>query len=298
MGVPASKGEHLMSLVSRYPLIAFFVLAYVLAWSLERPLVFLRDRVTDTQGFVLVLLASNVPSVVAISLTALVWGRGAPRKFLDRLLIWRVNPLWYLVVVLGPVALAGTVVGLNALLGGSALSLGMPLLGVAFFLAFSIFPSSALGEEIGWRGYALPHMQSGRSALSASLVIGVIWALWHLPLWLTGEPARTPPLYAALVVSTVALSVILTWVYNGTGGSLLMVVVLHGTYNLLITLSIDELGRRATVPVLLYFGLVVAAAIVVVMVAERKHLCRKHRKQEEPAVIPPKSWGHKDQPEA
>src|ERR687897_1148117 len=109
-----------MSLVKRHPIISFFVLAYTLTWALESPLVFLTDSVTDTQGLILVILASNVPSVVAIVLTAMVLGRGALRKLLGRLLIWRVNPLWYLGVVLGPVALAGGVVTLNSLLGGPA----------------------------------------------------------------------------------------------------------------------------------------------------------------------------------
>jgi membrane protease YdiL (CAAX protease family) len=141
----------------------------VLTWAIESPLVFLTDSVTDTQGLVLVILASNVPSVVAIVLTASVFGRGPLRKLLARLLIWRVDPRWYLVVVLGPAALAGGVVGLNTFLGGPALSLGMPLLTAVILLAFMIFPGSALGEEIGWRGYALPCLQAGRSALSASL---------------------------------------------------------------------------------------------------------------------------------
>jgi len=90
------------------------------------------------------------------------------------------------------------------------------------------------------------------------------------------------------------MSVLLTWVYNSTGGSLLMVVILHATVNLPVTLVIDDLGTRGRVPSLLYFGLLVVAAIVVVMVAGPKHLSRKHRKQEEeqqgaaePAVATP-----------
>src|SRR5215218_3506764 len=170
----------MISLVKRHPIITFFVLTYVFTWAIESPLVFLTDSVTAIQGLVIRILASNVPSAVAIVLTAIVLGRGALRKLLSRLLIWRVDPRWYLVMILGPVALAEGVVALNILLGGPALSLGMPLLGVAVFLAFSIFPGSALGEEIGWRGYALPRLQTRRSALSATLIIGVIWALWHL----------------------------------------------------------------------------------------------------------------------
>src|ERR671917_1749926 len=217
--------SRLSSVVKRHPLITFFVLAYALTWIIESPLVFLTDSVTATQGLVIVILASNVPSAVAIVLTAILFGRGALRKLLGRLLIWRVNPLWYLVVILGPVALAGGVVALNALMGGPALSLGMPLLGAAIYLAFSIFPGSALGEEIGWRGYVLPRLQTRMSALSASLFLAPIWALWHMPLWLAGwlqgAPLKTPALYAAFVVSAFATSVLLTWVYNSSGGNLL-----------------------------------------------------------------------------
>jgi uncharacterized protein len=97
-----------MSLVRRHTLIAFFVLAYALAWIIESPLVFLRDTITDAQGQVLYILSANVVSVVAIVLTATVLGRVALRKLLGQLLIWRVNPLWYLGVVLGPVALVGS----------------------------------------------------------------------------------------------------------------------------------------------------------------------------------------------
>jgi membrane protease YdiL (CAAX protease family) len=290
-----------MSLVKRHPIITFFVLTYALAWIIESPLVFLRDTITagDPPGLFLVILASNVPSVVAIVLTAIVLGRGALRKLLGRLLIWRVNPLWYLGVVLGPVALAGGTIALNTLLGRPALSFGIPsLLGLVIMLAFMIFPGSALGEEIGWRGYALPRLQAGRSALSASLILAPIWALWHLPLWLTGAPGRTPFIYAGFVVSAFALSVLLTWVYNSTGGSLLLVVLLHATVNLPITLLYDALGSRVTVPVLLYFGLTVVAAIVVVIVAGPKHLSRKHHKLEETSEISPKSSVYQAQSEA
>ena len=276
----------LWSVIKRHPLITFFVLTYALSWILESPLVFLRDSVTDTQGLVLILLVSNVPSVLAIVLTAVVLGRGSLRKLLARLVIWRVNPLWYLVVVV-PAVLAGGMVAFNALLGGPAISVDATLLSAAILLAFMIFPGSALGEEIGWRGYALPRLQTRMSALSASLILAPIWALWHLPLWLTGAPGRTPLIYAGFVVSAFGLSVLLTWVYNSTGGSLLLVVLLHGTINLPITLLYDALGSRVTVPVLLYFGLTAVAAIVVVIVAGPAHLSRKRRKQEEEGAADP-----------
>src|SRR5919112_1556425 len=273
-----------MSLVRRHPLITFFVLTYALAWILWLPLVVLQDTIPAAPGLVLVLLGSNVPSLLAIVLTALLLGRGALRKLLSRLLIWRVNPLWYLVVVLLPAALSGGMVAFNAFVGGPAISVGVPLLTVVITLAFFIFPGSALGEEIGWRGYALPRLQSGRSALSASLILGVIWAFYHLPLFFTGQAFRSPSLLVPFVVSGLALSVIITWVYNSTGGSLLLVVLLHAAANLPLTLLLEPLGSRAMVPFLLYVGLMVVAGIVVVMVAGFAHLSRKHRKQEEPAA--------------
>jgi membrane protease YdiL (CAAX protease family) len=258
-----------MSLVRRHPLITFFVLTYALAWILWLPLVVLQDTIPAAPGLVLVLLGSNVPSLLAIVLTALLLGRGALRKLL--------------VVVLGPAALSGGMVAFNAFVGGPAISVGVPLLTVVITLAFFIFPGSALGEEIGWRGYALPRLQSGRSALSASLILGVIWAFYHLPLFFTGQAFRSPSLLVPFVVSGLALSVILSWVYNSTGGSLLLVVVLHATANLPLTLLLEPLGSRAMVPFMFYVALMVVAAIVVVMVAGHAHLSRKHRKQEESA---------------
>src|SRR5215217_171460 len=288
MGWPVSpqrgEGVTLMSLVRRHPLITFFVLTYALAWILWLPLVVHQDTIPAAPGLVLVLLGSNVPSLLAILLTALVLGRGSLRKLLGRLLIWRVDPHWYLVIVLGPIALSGGMVAFNAFVGGPAISVGVPLLTVVITLAFFIFPGSALGEEIGWRGYALPRLQSGRSALSASLILGVIWAFYHLPLFFTGQAFRSPRILIPFVISGIALSVILTWVYNGTGGSLLLVVLLHATANLPLTLFLEPLGRQAMLPFLLYVGLMVVGAIVVVVVAGPAHLSRKQRKQEEPEV--------------
>jgi membrane protease YdiL (CAAX protease family) len=290
--------SNLSSVVKRHPLFSFFVLTYALSWMLESPLVLLRDAPTGTQGMVLVLLASSVPSLTAIVLTAIGLGGGALRKLLGRLLIWRVDPRWYLAVFLGPAALAGGMVALNALVGGPAIGVGVPLLAAVAMLAFSIFPGSALGEEIGWRGYALPRLQAGRSALSASLVLGVVWGVYHLPLFFMGQAARPPSLFVPFIVSTIALSVVLSWVYNGTGGSLLMVVLIHATFNLPLTLMIQPLGSQGTLPFLLWCGLAVVVAVVVVIVAGPAHLSRKHRKQEELPETSMKPLVYEAQPKA
>jgi CAAX protease family protein len=269
-----------MALLRRHPLISFFVLTYALAWGLWLPLVVLRDSIPAPLGLILTILGSAVPSLLAIVLTAMILGRGSLRKLLGRLLIWRVNPLWYVVLILVPAALAGGTVALNTLVGGPAI-IEATLLGAVILLAFMIFPGSAMGEEIGWRGFALPRLQSGRSALGASLILGVIWAFYHLPLSFTGQAFRSPSIFIPFAISTIALSVILTWVYNSSGGSLLLVVLLHATANLPLSLLLGPLGSRAMVPFVFFVGLMVVAAIVVVIWAGPEHLSRKRKKQQQ-----------------
>jgi lysylphosphatidylglycerol synthetase-like protein (DUF2156 family) len=120
----------------------------------------------------------------------------------------------------------------------------------------------------------------GRKGRSRPVVLGKI----NLLLALLG---LSPSILVPFIISTIALSVILTWVYNSTGGSLLLVVLLHATANFPLTLLLEPLGSRAVLPFWLFVGLMVVAAIVVVMVAGPKHLSRKHRKQEEQGAAQP-----------
>ncbi len=89
------------------------------------------------------------------------------------------------------------------------------------------FLGAALCEEIGWRGFALPHLQRRYSALVSSLIIGLAWAVWHWPNFLLRSDSSSWQLLA-LVPLTMAICVVWTWVYNSTGGSLFAIVVLHG----------------------------------------------------------------------
>jgi len=86
------------------------------------------------------------------------------------------------------------------------------------------------GEEIGWRGYATPRLQAGHSALTAALVVGMIWALWHIPKALTAGSGQDYPFWL-FVLDTVAKAIVFAWVYNGTGGSLWAVTLLHASVN-------------------------------------------------------------------
>jgi hypothetical protein len=137
-----------------------------------------------------------------------------------------------------------------------------------------------IGEEIGWRGYALPKLQASYSALVSSLVLGVIWFLWHLPLFFTaGTSYSNTPLWVFLVF-LLPFSILISWVFNSTGGSVLMVMILHAVMNA----STGPLWR--TIPDgattigntniwLIQAGLLWAGVIVVVLVYGATNLSRK-----------------------
>lgn len=265
------------SLLRRHPVLVFFALCYAASWTLWAPLALLRDDLPDALQVVLLVLGSLVPSATAILLVAVLRESSGVRELLGRLLIWRVGMRWILVVLAGPL-LVPCAFGVSALFGGSfpALETSIPL--VLLTLGLSIFPGSALGEELGWRGFALPHLQGRHSAVGASLVLGVVWGMWHLPLWLTGSVSHPLGLYPAFVVAVLASSVLYTWIYNNTRGSLLIVVLFHATTNLPLSIYPDVLVSGAVPPFLIYVALVVMTAAVVAAAAGPANLSRHHRR--------------------
>jgi membrane protease YdiL (CAAX protease family) len=271
-------------LARRRPLLTFFVSCYALSWTLWIPLAVFRDAVPGTVGVLAVLIGSNVPSVVAIFLTVLSGRHDATRALLGQLLIWRVGVRWYL-VLLGPTVLVlGAITGVAVVRGGPMAALAVPIGSAIITLAFMTFPGSALGEEIGWRGFALPRLQAGRSALTASLILGTLHAFWHLPLWLRGLPDYPPlRLYPAFAIQVVALAVTYTWLYNSTRGSLLLAVLFHTATNAPVTLVLLPLGiQNYALPFWLMAAGMVLAAIIVVAVFGPAQLSRHHRLQHPP----------------
>ena len=275
----APRRVHTQSLVRRHPLISFFVLTYAVAWLLWAPLVIFRNQLPGPLGFVLGLLGTLVPSTLGLLFVGLLRGRPGVRRVLRRLVHGRIGLRWYL-AVLALAMLAPLGLGLSILMGGEAPVVDKTIFGILFLFAFHIFPGSALGEEIGWRGFALPRMQARQSALKASLVIGILWGSWHLPLWLTGTESHPISLFVPFVVSVIATSVLCTWLYNNTGGSQLIIVLFHAAANLPLTVLFERLGAQ---PFLIYVALNVLAAAAVVIATGAEHLSRTaHRQIEQP----------------
>ena len=265
---------YLVSLIRRHPLITFFVLAYALAWWIWILYAF---GIT----FLGPIFALG-PFLAAIIVTALTRGTTGLKALLSRMVRWRVGLGWYAAALLVPVAVYLFAVSLNILLGARASTaeqFGSWYLIFPLFAYSLLFPlSGAFGEELGWRGYALPRVQARLWALSAALIIGVIQTAWHLPLFMSDR--STPPV--PLIVGYMGLGILATWVFNNTRGSVLMTMLLHASNNT----NVGFFGEMFTGADLVRMSWLLAAgwcvaAIVVVVVAGPKHLSRRHRKQEE-----------------
>ena len=229
---PAEGATHL-SLVRSHPLVAFFTLAYGISWAMLLVLYGL----LGLPAALVILLQTLGPTLAALAVTGILEGRAGQRRLLARIRIWRVARRWYLFALVGipaacvlaALALPGAVVGLD----------GQPAVKVAIeYLVLIVvgFWSGPLFEEPGWRGFALPRMEAGMGALRGTLVLGVMWAAWHLPQYLVPEWADQnggldPVLVAAFLLMVVGISPVLTWVYNRTGGSLFLAMLAHASIN-------------------------------------------------------------------
>jgi uncharacterized protein len=223
-----------MALAMRqHPLLTFSLLAFGITWAVWVP------RAAGAQLGVVGQAWTWAPAVAALLAAALTGGRGAVRELGRRLVRWRVGWHWYVIVLAGPAAFTLTVAGIYAQLGGSwaaaaplALREGPWVLLPLFLLILAL--TDGVGEELAWRGFALPRLLSGHGAFWASGILGVLWALWHLPLvWTEGAPLHQQPVWL-LLFDTTAKSVLFTWVFLHTRGSVLLAVLLHASTNLFV----------------------------------------------------------------
>jgi membrane protease YdiL (CAAX protease family) len=217
--------------------LAYALLAYAVTWALWLPY-YLSSAGLGLLPFPLpglvVVLGQYGPSVAAFTLAAFTGGGPAVRGLIRRYGQWRVSLGWYLLVIVGPLALLVlTLVGRVGVAPLEAAGPDGPSIALEYLLSVLVLKlvlGGALGEEAGWRGFALPRLQARHGPLRGSLILGAIWAGWHAPLYL--DPVRVvqnPPLPFA--IGLLALAVVYTWVYNHTGGSLLLAILLHAGVN-------------------------------------------------------------------
>ncbi|MFC6865331.1 CPBP family intramembrane glutamic endopeptidase [Halomicroarcula sp. GCM10025817] len=261
--------------VSNHPVATFFVVAYLLSWTAWTPLVFGDWWATwsplilanDLQTMLFIMVGGFGPLVAAALVT---WVIGdSIREWAAQLLRWNV-PVRYWVFALSFPAIAvitASAIHMFVFDGQfSPESTSVLLLYPVLFL--QVFLVGGGNEELGWRGFALPRLQRSYSALAASLIIGVGWFAWHLPLFLVAgsTQAGDPVYYYALAV--IALSVVFTWLYNETGGSVLLTMVLHASVNTggIFYLVGGGTALQTDLPNGLYAVVFLLAALVLVVV--------------------------------
>jgi uncharacterized protein len=168
------------------------------------------------------------PLIAAVIVTAVVDGRRGLRELGSRMIRWRVGWQWYAAALLIPLAVVLGTGGLTVALGApdSAIrDLELSALVLAFALRFVVPFFAPLGEEPGWRGFALPRMLADRSPFEATLILGLIVAVWHVPLIFIAEE----DLPAIFLLTTVAVTFFYTWLFVHSGGSVFITILAHAT---------------------------------------------------------------------
>src|SRR5215213_129113 len=265
-----------MSLVRRYPVTAFFVLACALSWW---PWILYSVGLSPTP------IVGVGPFLAALLVLALTEGKSGVMGLLRRMVRWRVGLQWYAVALLLPIVVILAAAALNVLLLGAQRTSSVAELGgwstllQTFFLWLLIPGLSGTWEEPGFRGYALPRLQAGRSALLASLILGVLWAFWHLPFVVTGED-----IWIDALLFPIEWAIVYTWLFNNANGSVLIVMLFHNMNNTFSSGFVGQMfsGADSVNQAWLRLALWCVVAIVVVVVYGPQHLSREHRKQEEP----------------
>jgi membrane protease YdiL (CAAX protease family) len=210
-------------------LIPFFSITFVIAWGILGLYIFSSETMVRLFGNLtgqhpLFYVAVYAPAIAALSVISYRKGLGGIQRFLSRLLLWRTSIYWYVMLIL----VVPLVFYISALFKPGALDTLFPFSSVTAYLT-ALFLMAIKGpiEEIGWRGLALPMLQRRMAPIWASLVLGVIWAVWHLPAFMLSSTPQSAWALTPFLVGTLALSVIVTPLFNHSRGSILLPAIFH-----------------------------------------------------------------------
>jgi len=257
----------MINFLKRNTLAAYFALAILFSWAIYIPLVAVRQGWTDVQiPYSIHYFASFGPTLAALIITALTTGKEGLKELWSRITKWRVGWGYAAFSILSPIALFLIAMVIVRAVKGEWPDLR--LLGQANYLPYlgwGVLPlwlvTFGFGEEIGWRGFALPRLQKTMSVQRATLVLALIWSLWHTPAFFyldTIENLGGLIIIPGFVIGVLFGAVLFTWLYNGTGGSILMVAIWHALFDLV---TASEAGQDI-IPILTSAGVIVWALIV------------------------------------
>ena len=257
--------------IKRRAVFAYVLLAYGISWFIALPIALsYHGLITADIPLALHYILPFGPLLAALIVSKIVGGSTGLRQILGHMSKWRVGPVWLVIAIF-------SVWGLYLMSGTILVLIGQPwpdlsVFGQVMYLPYLTFAGSwclwvftyGIGEETGWRGFLLPHLQTRFSALKASILVSVVWAGWHIPMFLYNENLIAMGLMGTVfwVVGLMFGSVLLTWLYNSTGGSILMTAIWHGTFNLFTAAA----GQAAdtTSAIISMFVMILVALIVFV----------------------------------
>jgi membrane protease YdiL (CAAX protease family) len=242
---------------------AFFAIAFGLAWGLLALLILFAEQIEAVFGPVsgtnpLFILAVYSPGIAGVLLVWWHYGTKGLQRFFRRLKLWRMPLGWWVLLLIGIPAVKYLGAALNGTIGdplpASLWYAMLPLLAITLFIG-------PFGEEFGWRGVALPLLQRRFAPLWAALILGVIWGLWHLPAFVLGGTPQSAWSFGPYVIGVLALSVMVTPMFNAARGSVLIAILFHFQMNLPIWPEAQPWEN--------YFF---AAVAVIIVIIERKSM--------------------------
>ena len=214
-------------------LILFFITVFLGSWILWSPSVLLSLGYQVPTLFLFIgMFASFVPSIAGLVLTRVKFGKTEMNTMLKSAVNFKFPLKWLLIVLFFQPILIGASYFIAKSLGyaGESVYLNNPVTILFVFLQI-FFVGGALGEEFGWRGYALPKLQKRFSPLIATLILGLIWGVWHLPLFFISGTVQSFIPFWEFIVQTILLTLVYTWVFNHTKGNLFLMILLHAVGN-------------------------------------------------------------------
>jgi membrane protease YdiL (CAAX protease family) len=239
--------SNLKDQIKKHPVTAFFLLAFGFTWSVWAPISYgyVHGSIELTPTVIVVYILGSFGPLLSAAIVTGLTGRSL-RDWFSQALKWRVPVRWWLVAFFIPILLYALMAGIHMLMGGNFnLAEVSPLLALpGGFL--SVFLWGGGNEELGWRGLALPRLQERYNPLVSGLIVGVVWTLWHAPPGIIelgfASWAVDLPFY---MVTVTGISIVATWLYNKTGGSVLLAMVFHASVNASQSLyPIEEMFSR------------------------------------------------------
>jgi len=242
----------------RHQVTTFFIITYAITWGIAAFAILFSTQFKQIFGELtyfnpMAILAVAAPTISATILTVAWQGKAGLRELYARLIRWRFGIQWYAFLLIGIPSLGW----LTALVAGASPVYRLTSPALAFSVLLNLLVTGPLGEELGWRGYALPRLLKQFNPLIASLILGAIWGVWHLPSFYISSLVQSGLSLPVFLSFAVINSILITWIFQHTGGSVLAIALFHYAVN--FSLSIIGAPMVAFMLVMLVTALLLVA---------------------------------------